>query len=331
MSIVNPDNKKMLLSCDGGGIRGLIAVRCLEKLEKIEGKPCREIFHFMAGTSTGAIIVAGLATGISASELAGLYLSRCKQMFKRTPNLYTRFIMYEYDKTGVKEILKKTFGDSVLRELPVDILITAKDTVRGETMFFEKKMFGNMLLREAVESSMSAPTYFQSNGRYVDGGVGSFNNPCYQAVIEAIYYLKYPKMQTRLLSFGTGREINNMKEGEAERTNKFGWLSYVIGEGMDDANELQVRMVRREYVNRGEIEFKRYQLSFTQEVFAKLGIPIDSITNPGIFKMDAVEHLECLDTIAKKFADHITFEEKDGVELGEKPKLEEREFRQYLR
>ena len=71
MSIVNPDNKKMLLSCDGGGIRGLIAVRCLEKLEKIEGKPCREIFHFMAGTSTGAIIVAKIAAPRTHPACAG--------------------------------------------------------------------------------------------------------------------------------------------------------------------------------------------------------------------------------------------------------------------
>jgi hypothetical protein len=342
MSIVNPDNKKMILSCDGGGIRGLIAVRCLEKLEKVEGKPCNRIFHLMAGTSTGAIIVACLAVGMPANKIADLFISEGKQIFRKTPNLWTRLIMWKHSKTGVMEIFKEKFGDKVLSELPVDILITAKDTVRSETMFFEKKTFGNMLLREAVESSMSAPTYFKPNGRYVDGGVGSFNNPCYQAAVEAIHYLKYPKGQTRLLSFGTGTEINNMKDGEAERKNKLGWGFYVIGEGMEDANEQQVRLVRREYVSRGEIEFKRYQISFTQEVLNKLGIPTD-IVNPSVFKMDAVEHVKNLDLIARKFADYITFkekgvskgkgafEEKGGVELGKKPKLEEKEFKQYLR
>lgn len=330
MSIVNPDNKKMILSCDGGGIRGLIAVRCLEKLERIEGKPCNRIFHLMAGTSTGAIIVVCLAIGIPATEIADLYISKCKQIFRKTPNLWTRLIMWKYKKTGLKEIFKEKFGEKVLRELPVDILITAKDTVRSETMFFEKKMFGNMLLREAVESSMSAPTYFKPNGRYVDGGVGSFNNPCYQAAVEAICYLKYPKEQTILLSFGTGTEINNMKEREAERKNKLGWVSYIIGEGMEDANEQQVHLVRREYVSRGEIEFKRYQILFTQEVLNKLGIPTDKV-NPSVFKMDAVEHVENLDLIARKFADYITFKEKYGVELGKKTKLEEKEFKQYLR
>lgn len=343
MSIVNPDNKKMVLSCDGGGIRGLIAVRCLEKLERIEGKRCSEIFHLMAGTSTGAIIVACLAIGMPAKEIADLYISKGKQMFRKTPNLWTRLIKWKYGKTGVKEIFKEKFGDKVLKELPVDILITAKDTVRSETMFFEKKKFGRMLLREAVEASMSAPTYFKPNGIYVDGGVGSFNNPCYLAAVEAIHYLNYPKGRTRLLSFGTGTEINNMKEGEAERKNKLGWLGYIIGEGMEDANEQQVKLVRREYVGRGEIEFKRYQLFFTYEVLAKLGVPEEIAEDSSIFKMDAVKHVKSLDLIARKFADYITFkekgalkgkgalEEKGGVELGKKPKLEEKEFKQYLR
>jgi hypothetical protein len=327
MSIVNPDNKKMILSCDGGGIRGLIAVRCLEKLERVEGKPCNRIFHLMAGTSTGAIIVACLAIGMPAKEIADIYISKGKQIFRKTPNLWTRLIKWKYSKTGVKEIFKEKFGDKMIKELPVDILITAKDTVRSETMFFEKKMFGRMLLREAVESSMSAPTYFKPNRIYLDGGVGSFNNPCYQAAVEAIHYLKYPKGQTRLLSFGTGTELNNMKEREAERKNKLGWLSYIIGAGMEDANEQQVKITRREYASRGEIEFKRYQLFFTYEVFAKLGVPIDTVKKTSIFKMDAVEHVKSLDLIATRFADYITFEEEDGVELGEKPKLEKKEFK----
>jgi hypothetical protein len=332
MSIVNPDNKKMILSCDGGGIRGLIAIRCLEKLEEIEGKPCNQIFHLMAGSSTGAIIVACLAVGIPAKDLADLYISRGKEMFQKTPNLWTRLIMWTYDKKGVKKIFKEKFGDKKLKQLPVEILITAKDTERSETIFFEKKMFGGMLLREAVEASMSAPSFFKPKGKFLDGGVGSFNNPCYQAAVEAIHYLKYPKGQIRLLSFGTGTEMNNMKEGEAEKKWKPGWLGYVIGEGMEDANEQQVKLVRREYVGRGEIEFRRYQIFFTQDAFSQIGISIDDIgKKKGISKMDGVKRVKTLDLIATKFADSITFGEDEGFEVGEKPRLLKKEISQYLK
>lgn len=332
MSVINPDNKKMVLSCDGGGIRGIIIVRCLEKLERLEGKPCNEIFSLMAGTSTGAIIAGALANGMKASDLVDIYLKRGEEIFRKSPHLWTRWLRWKYDKAGSKKIFQELFDDCVLQDLPVDILICAKDTVRGETIFFEKhKTFGNMLLREAVESSMSAPTYFRPNGRYIDGGIGSFNNPCYQAAVEAVHYLNYPKEKIRILSFGCGRDITNLKEGEAEKKKKWGWIDYVIGGGMDDANEQQVGQVRREYAASGAVEFKRYQLSFNHEVFTRIGVPIDQIGNMRKLKMDAVEYIETLDLIAKQFAKCVTFTEKEGLELGEKPKLVENDYSQYLK
>ena len=322
----------MVLSCDGGGIRGIIIARCLEKLERLEGKPCNEIFSLTAGTSTGAIIAGALAKGMKASDLVNVYLKRGKEIFKKTFSPWTRWLKWTYDKAGSKKIFGELFGDCVLQDLPVDILISAKDTVRGETIFFEKhKTFGNMLLREAVESSMSAPTYFRPNGRYIDGGIGSFNNPCYQAAVEAVHYLKYPKEKISILSFGCGRDITNLKEGEAEKKKKWGWIGYVIGEGMDDANEQQVALVKREYASCGVVEFKRYQLSFSEEVFASIGVPIDRIKNMRNFGMDAVKYIETLDLIATQFAKRVTFTEKEGLELGEKPKLVENDYKQYLK
>ncbi len=321
----------MILTCDGGGIRGLIIARCLEKLEAIEGKPCHQIFDFMSGTSTGAIIVGALAVGIPAKQIVQLYLAKGKDIFKKTSNPWNRFFKWTYTKDETIKIFQEIYKDTVLKELPVDIMITVKDTVRNETMFFEKKTFGNMLLKEAVESSMSAPTYFPPNGRYVDGGVGTFNNTCYQAAIEAIHYLKYPAGQIRILSFGTGREISKLKKGEAKKRYKLFWAGYVIGDGMDDANEQQVDFVRREYVSTKEVEFRRYQLSFEEKVFTTLGVPLDKVRDPRVFKMDAVQYLDTLDLVAKKFAEHIDFTKPQGVELGDKPALSEQEFSEYCR
>ena len=145
MSIINPNNKKMVLSCDGGGIRGIIIARCLEKLEHLEGKPCNEIFSLMAGTSTGAIIAGALAKGMKASDLVDIYLKRGKEIFRKSPSLWNRYLKWTYDKAGTKNIFWELFDDCVLQDLPVDILISAKDTVRGETIFFEKHKtgFGN--------------------------------------------------------------------------------------------------------------------------------------------------------------------------------------------
>ena len=62
-----------------------------------------------------------------------------------------------------------------------------------------------------------------------------------------------------------------------------------------------------------------------------LGIPIEQIKDTSVFKMDAVEYIETLDLVARKFADYITFTEEYGVELGRKPRLKEKEFQRYLK
>lgn len=53
-----------LLCLDGGGIRGLILVGILLQLEIAVGRPIIHCFDWVAGTSTGAILALGLASGM---------------------------------------------------------------------------------------------------------------------------------------------------------------------------------------------------------------------------------------------------------------------------
>lgn len=50
-----------ILSLIGGGIRGAFVTSYLNELEKKLGRPIAESFDLIAGTSTGAIIAAGMA------------------------------------------------------------------------------------------------------------------------------------------------------------------------------------------------------------------------------------------------------------------------------
>ncbi|HLH73281.1 MAG TPA: patatin-like phospholipase family protein, partial [Chloroflexota bacterium] len=59
-----PLARRKLLAIDGGGIRGIIPATALVKLEQTTGQLTRDIFAFVAGTSTGAIIAAGIAAGV---------------------------------------------------------------------------------------------------------------------------------------------------------------------------------------------------------------------------------------------------------------------------
>ena len=49
-----------ILSIDGGGIRGILPAMLLAWLERRTGQPVSKLFDIIAGTSTGANVVAAL-------------------------------------------------------------------------------------------------------------------------------------------------------------------------------------------------------------------------------------------------------------------------------
>ena len=77
--------RRLLLSVDGGGIRGILPVCALMKLEERTGRLSRETFSFVAGTSTGAILSAAVAAGIPAPRLLDLYVRRGREIFSPRP------------------------------------------------------------------------------------------------------------------------------------------------------------------------------------------------------------------------------------------------------
>ncbi|MBM4155926.1 MAG: hypothetical protein FJ221_13005, partial [Lentisphaerae bacterium] len=72
-----------ILSFDGGGIRGLLTVILLERLEReVQGWIDRA--DLLAGTSTGALIALGLARGMSPTEVRELYERHGREIFHDT-------------------------------------------------------------------------------------------------------------------------------------------------------------------------------------------------------------------------------------------------------
>ena len=53
-----------VLSLDGGGIRGLILTQLLLAIEKAADQPIRNLFDWIAGTSTGGILALGIVHGM---------------------------------------------------------------------------------------------------------------------------------------------------------------------------------------------------------------------------------------------------------------------------
>ena len=69
---MQPFRKNVALAIDGGGMKGVIVTRALSILEKEIGQPLKSLVGLSAGTSTGSIISAGIAAGLSADQLYDL-------------------------------------------------------------------------------------------------------------------------------------------------------------------------------------------------------------------------------------------------------------------
>jgi uncharacterized protein len=282
-----PAGNKVILSLDGGGVRGIMTLQLLKKLEAVAGIPCYELFDMVAGTSTGGIIAGLIASGKRVDEIEEQYIKLVKDVFKTRSIIANRFLNPPlYTKGLYRKSLKDLVGNVTLREVSektnTDILITAKDISASEETFFtsfrkENDFHGtykDVLLRGVLEATMSAPTYFYPLERFTDGGTTTYNNPAVAAVIEAVCYSgkgRYVSDQLTLMSFGTGCNVKFIAP-EATRNpvgpDAYFWLNYVMDESGNDASDMQMDLLRSRFVP--GLDVRRFQLSFDESTMHKL-------------------------------------------------------------
>src|SRR5215468_3138023 len=82
------EEPRKLLALDGGGIRGVLTLEILAEIERKlaakTGLKCLgDYFDYIGGTSTGAIIAAGLSIGMTAAELLQFYREAGVSMFEK--------------------------------------------------------------------------------------------------------------------------------------------------------------------------------------------------------------------------------------------------------
>ncbi len=100
--------QKKLLALDGGGIRGLITIEVLAKIERLLRDQSRnpklvlaDYFDYIAGTSTGAVIGTLLSLGNSVGEIRDIYLTMGDMMFSKSAILQ-RFETIDKAKRGIE-------------------------------------------------------------------------------------------------------------------------------------------------------------------------------------------------------------------------------------
>lgn len=237
--LTKPLRQNVALAVDGGGIRGVMVTRALMKLEEATGRPISELVRLTAGTSTGAIIAAGIARGLNARTMADLYAELGPSIFRKTWRnlpLIKYLVRYQYGSGPLEESLHRYLGNISIGRLHAErpdfnMVITATDVYANRTRFIKlyKPRFMGWRLRDAVMASSIVPTVFPvyehryatpglppseseewiPEPRYwIDGGVGSYSNPSYLAAYEIAFCLAQQAWRldnTTLISIGTGR------------------------------------------------------------------------------------------------------------------------------
>ncbi len=213
--------KLRILSIDGGGTRGMIPATILALLQRDTGKHPTELFDVFTGTSTGGIIVAGLAAGVNPSVMADIYTEKSSFIFggggfRETFNLFRSKHTNENLRTALTEVLGDlTMGDihakyNNLNEAPQKVFMinafdlapmqnflrlntkTGIEEIVAEPVNFRPTVFNSCFQRDqklkmvdvALRSS-AGPSYLPIHQMHTDGGVG-MNHPAMSAVAFAI-------------------------------------------------------------------------------------------------------------------------------------------------
>lgn len=269
---MKPFRKHVALSIDGGGIKGVMVTRALAMLEEELGQSAYETFRLLAGTSTGSIISAGVAAGLSGEELHALYTELGATIFPRTwRSVLWPLTRYRYENEPLVSALRSYIGERALgdfwsEEPPTDVVITAFDLVENRTRFIKpwKPEYMTWPIVQAVLASSTVPTYFPVvKGRYVDGGVGSYSNPCYLAAYEIRFCLEWDPTETTLISLGTGRDPGALEPGEAKDLWTWQWLQPLLGAFLHSADDQQVHLVDTFFE---DLDFRRFQVNLREPI-----------------------------------------------------------------
>ncbi|MCE0498998.1 MAG: patatin-like phospholipase family protein [Methylacidiphilales bacterium] len=260
---------KNILSLDGGGTRGIFSLQILHKIEsllRIEKKDPNLVladhFHYIGGTSTGAIIAAALSWGAAVDDIEKFYLNQTYQVFSyknwygkqlaRLP-IWVRFsaeplniLLKEYfseetqDEHGTKIRKPALLGSPGLRTRYLCVMRNASTGAPWVITNSPGAMYNNRSMGDCnldipifqlIRASTAAPLYFapeaiEAGGKkwvFMDGALTPYNNPAYIMYLTAV-----------LPAFG-----NNWETGE----DKMRIISIGTGRRRVKMDQLDVRQI----------------------------------------------------------------------------------------
>ena len=229
-----------ILSIDGGGIKGIFPSCFLGKLEShyLKGQSISNYFDLICGTSTGGIIALGLGAGMTAVEIATLYIERGKNIFPTNLRKWASFFYSSYKKQNLQVVLKEALKEKKLKHSKVRLCIPSFEGSYSEVYVFKTphhpdfKKDGEESMIKVALSTASAPTFFKpfrDNGYiFVDGGVWA-NNPCMIGLVEALSSFAVQRENIKILSIGCGEAPYIVKNQMITKGGIWHWRKIIKG------------------------------------------------------------------------------------------------------
>lgn len=266
---------KRILALDGGGIRGALSLGFVARIEQVlrerHGRGnlvLADYFDLIGGTSTGAIIAAGLAIGMSAEEITRFYLDFGGEVFGERQAL--GFLRGRFSAEPLRRKLAEAFGEMRLGDprIRTGLCIVTKraDTNSAwpllnhpDGRFYRHNC--DMLLADVVRASTAAPTYFEpeelefagddgvERALFIDGGVSMHNTPALLLFLIATlqgYPFHWPTGDDKLLlvSIGTGYWQVGKRFGGRFDNAVWEWSSAVPGMLVNEASLLALTLLQ---------------------------------------------------------------------------------------
>lgn len=266
---------KRILALDGGGVRGMITLGFLERIEQIlrdrherpNLKLC-DYFDLIGGTSTGSIIASGLAIGMDVTAIKQMYFEMGERVFGKKK--WKKWVAL-FDPAPLKVGLERIFGERTLGDpsIKTGLCVITKRADTGSTWPLLNHPRGKyyrynyrILLRDAIRASTAAPTFFVPEkfdvgqgqiGAFVDGGVSMANDPALQLFLIATlkgFPFRWPTGEDRLLlvSIGTGVWLRQNTVEYVINSRLWDWAWQIPSMLMEDAawqNQLILQYLSR--------------------------------------------------------------------------------------
>ena len=250
-------NKRYILSIDGGGIRTIASIVFLKELEARLGVPIAEKFDFFIGTSAGAISCLGLSVNkMPAADLMNIWSKEnlVKTMTNSSweTNLGIMQINPKYTNEGKREVLKEFFSNKKLGEAYKPVAVTSYDIEKRLPVLLTSYNDPEVSVVDAGDATSAAPVYYptaQVGDRFlIDGGIVA-NHPALHGYVEAKKL--YPDNELVVLSVGTGLNKRSLKGEDSKKWGLIGWMRHdlfglMVESSMD--HELAEELIGEDYL-----------------------------------------------------------------------------------